>query len=69
MVNDLLLAVFLALTAIGLSLLLWPALVWVSLRCRALYTERARDVLRRRYVAGEIDCGEFWRLMSQFPQD
>lgn len=70
MVNDLLLAVLLGLMAIGLSLVLWSAMVRASPRCRALYAEReAREVLRRRYVAGEIDCGEFWQRLSRFPEE
>jgi uncharacterized membrane protein len=67
--DDLLLAGLAGLMAIGLSLLLWSATVRVSPRCRALYAERAREVLRRRYVAGEIDCGEFWHRMSQVPEE
>jgi uncharacterized membrane protein len=66
--DDLLLAVLVGLMAIGLSLVLWSAMLRVSPRCRALQAQWARAVLRRRYVAGEIGCGEFWHRMSQYPQ-
>jgi uncharacterized membrane protein len=32
-------------------------------------TEQARAALRRRYLAGEIGCEEFWRVMSGFPAE
>lgn len=44
--------------------LLRAALLTPATRRARRSTEQARAALRRRYLAGEIGCEEFWRVMS-----
>jgi putative membrane protein len=67
--GGLFLVVLLALTAIGVALLLWSTAAPTPRGGGAPGHDEAREILRRRYAGGEIDEDEFWRRMSGITAD
>jgi uncharacterized membrane protein len=63
-VGDVLLAVLFGLMVMGLVVLVLLEVRRTPRRRGRRGPEDARDVLRRRYLGGEIDGHEFWHRMS-----